>query len=397
MSMKPAAERVQVLVVGAGPVGLFAALCAAKRGLHVLVIDHVWRGYASGHASLLHTGFLDLLEDGPLLRKLKADGHTLDRVAVHVDGTEVAACELPAPALVVPQSVLEGALLSELRALDVEVRTPHQAATIEQHAGHVDVRVLRRELVTSGSPALRSEWEPVESMLVQADFVVGADGYDSRVRSALGIDVVEVGALESFAIFEVSGHAEARSSASLLFNESVGSLLLPLPNGRFRWALQLSDSLDSTPDIELLRSLLKARPPAHAEEIDHVDWSTVMHFERRLARGFGKGRVWLAGDAAHVTNPFGAQSMNVGLQEAHTLIGRIADALQGRNGHGSLERYAAEYEREWHKLFGINVRFDLAPNAPRWLSTYARRIVPALPASGPDLEKMLGQLGLRLS
>ncbi|HET9931516.1 MAG TPA: FAD-dependent oxidoreductase, partial [Polyangiaceae bacterium] len=201
--MKPAAsESVQVLVVGAGPVGLFAAFCAAQRGLQVLVIDHVWRGYASGHASLVHSGFLDLLEDGPLLQKLRTEGHFLDRVELDIDGAEVAVCELPSPALVIPQRVLEEGLCAELRKMDVEIRSPHQAATIEQRASHVDVRVLRRELVTSGSPVLHSEWEPVESLLVRADFVIGADGYDSRVRAALGIDVVDFGGIESFAMFE---------------------------------------------------------------------------------------------------------------------------------------------------------------------------------------------------
>ncbi len=396
--MKPAAsERVQVLVVGAGPVGLFAALSAAQRGLHVLVIDHVWRGYASGHASLVHAGFLDLLEDGPLLQKLRAEGHSLDRVELDIDGAEVAVCELPSPALVIPQRVLEEALCTELRKMDVEIRSPHQAATIDQRGSHVDVRVLRRELITSGSPVLHSEWEPVESLLVQADYVIGADGYDSRVRAALGIDVVDFGGIESFAMFEGSAHRAPKASGQLMFNEGLGAVTFPLPGAKYRYGVQLSERFDAVPNLELLRSLLASRPPAKPEEVDRVDWSTVIHFERRLARSFGRGRVWLAGDAAHVTSPFGGQSMNVGLQEAYRLAGRIADTIQGKNGHGGLEAYSAEFEREWHKLFGVNVRFDVAPNAPRWLSTYARRIVPALPASGNDLENMLGQLGLRLS
>lgn len=390
-------ESVQVLVVGAGPVGLFAALSAARRGLQVLVIDCVWRGYASGHASLLHAGFLELLDDGPLRSRLRAEGHLLDRVELDIDGSEVALCELPAPAMVIPQRALEEALYAELRSMGVEIRSAHQAATVEQQGTHVDVRVLRRELVTSGSPALRSEWEPVESMLVQADFVIGADGYDSRVRAALGIEVVDFGGVESFAMFEGVAHRPARASAQLLFNDGLGGLCLPLASEKCRYGLQLGDHLDAVPNLELLQSLLSSRPPVKPEEVERVDWSTVIHFERRLARSFGRNRVWLAGDAAHVTSPFGGQSMNVGLQEADRLAERIADALRGRNGHGGLEAYSAEFEREWHKLFGVNVRFDLAPNAPRWLSTYARRIVPALPASGADLEKILAQLGLRLN
>lgn len=395
--MAEARERVQVLVVGAGPVGLFAALSAARRGLHVLVIDHVWRGYASGHASLLHAAFLELLGEGAARSRLQAEGHWVDHVELDIDGAEVALCELPAPALVLPQSVLEDALYTELKSMGVEVRSPHQAAMVEQHGTHVDVRVLRRELVTSGSPALPGEWEPVDAMVVQADFVIGADGYDSRIRAALGIDVIDFGGVESYALFQGVARRPASGAAKLLFNEGLGGLCLPLPGGKYRYGLQLAERLDASPNLELLQSLLAGRPPLEPEEVERVDWGTVIHFERRLVRSFGKNRVWLAGDAAHVTNPFGGQSMNVGLQEAARLAERIADALQGRNGHGGLEAYGAEFEREWHKLFGVNVHFELAPHAPRWLSTYARRIVPAFPAAGAELEKVLAPLGLRLS
>jgi 2-polyprenyl-6-methoxyphenol hydroxylase-like FAD-dependent oxidoreductase len=123
----------------------------------------------------------------------------------------------------------------------------------------------------------------------------------------------------------------------------------------------------------------------------------VTQFERRLARRFGKGRVWLAGDAAHVTSPLGGHSMNVGLIEAHDLVNRIVEASRRGSGTGSLERYEIERQREWHKLLGVNVSFELLPHAPPWLVAHARRIVPALPASGKGLSDILQKLGLELS
>jgi len=393
----PSSEHVQLLVIGAGPVGLFAGLCAARRGLRVLLIDHVWRGYSSGYAALVHANSLKLMEDVDLVRKLERQGKRIERIGIRADGGNVITCELVAPALVLPQAILEETLLGALREAGVEVRSPHQAATIEQHADAVDVRVLRRELVTVGSPAPRSEWEPVESSVIQADFVIGADGYDSRVRAALGIDVTEVGNGESFALFEVSDYETPDSTSSLFFDDGVGSLVLPMPEGRARLSFQLTDQLDAAPDIERLRALLAARRPSEAIDVGRVEWGSVMHFERRLARRFGKGRVWLAGDAAHVTSPFGAQSLNVGLSEVHSLVGRIAACAEGKAPISSLESYSTEFEREWHKLFGVNVLFDVLPHAPRWLSKYARRIVSALPASGNDLLALLARLGLRLS
>ncbi len=391
-------EHVQVLVVGAGPVGLFAGLCAARRGLEVVLIDHVWRGYGRGHAALLHGRALELFDDERLVRKLKAEGQAIERLSFYVDGEPVASTALPRPALAVPQSVLEDALLSELRARNVELRTPQQAATTDQSEQHVDVRVMRRELVTLGSPAHYSEWEPVESSLLRADFVIGADGYDSRVRSSLGIEVVEVGPSESFAMFEVSaGDSRWGSAAELAFNDELGGIFYPLRGARARLGFQICERLDAPPDLERLRGLLAARAPWLSERVGSVEWGTVMHFERRIARRFGKGRVWLAGDAAHVTSPLGAQSLNVGLFEASQLVERIADCAKFGSMPACLEHYASEREREWHKLLGVNVRFDVLPHAAPWLATHARRLVPALPASGPDLSAIVEQLGLRLS
>lgn len=398
MTMNSAqSERVQALVVGAGPVGLFAALCAARRGLDVLVLDEAWRDYAPGHASLLHPGTLALLEEGGLAEKLRAKGRTVERIQIYIDGTAVKTVTLPAPALAVPQTTLEEVLLEAARHEGVELRAPHQAATIEQQDGYVDVRVIRRELLTASSPASSGEWEPVESSLVRADFVIGADGYHSRVRSALGIETAEVGSSETFTMFEFPLAAEPGAEEELCFSEELGSVMLPLPGQRARWAFQIDDGLDALPDIGRLRELLERRAPWAIGCTDRVNWGTVIQFERRLARRFGKRRVWLAGDAAHITSPLGGHSMNVGLSEARDLAQRIANSVDSSNGYSALERYGSEREREWHKLLGLNVRFDLLAHAPPWLAKYARRLMPALPASGAELAEILGALGLRLA
>ena len=114
-------------------------------------------------------------------------------------------------------------------------------------------------------------------------------------------------------------------------------------------------------------------------------------------RRFGSGRVWLAGDAAHVTSPFGAQSMNLGLLEAEQFVGDIARCLKGAARLETVQEHGAERLREWHKLFGYNARFDLLPHAPAWLAPYARRLAPMLPASGSELRSLLDQVGLRVS
>ncbi|HEV8247175.1 MAG TPA: NAD(P)/FAD-dependent oxidoreductase, partial [Polyangiaceae bacterium] len=332
--------------------------------------------------------------DVGVLKKLSRSSQPLNRIALYVAGERAAELELPSPALAVPQNALEEALLGALRAEGVALKAPYQATLIEEQGDRARVRVTRRELVTAGSPALAGEWEPVESLTIDAEFVIGADGYDSRVRGALGIETVELAHAEAFAIFEFKSGGEPKPELGLVFDDRLGSALTPLPDGRQRWAFQVTSELSEVSDLARLRTLLSARAPWYDLRTDAVDWGTLTHFERRLARRFGRGRVWLAGDAAHVTSPFGAQSMNVGLHEACELSERIADCKAGKKRSESLEQYGIERQREWHKLLGCNVHLDVLPHAAKWLPCHARQILPALPASGPDLDRLLEQLGL---
>jgi 2-polyprenyl-6-methoxyphenol hydroxylase-like FAD-dependent oxidoreductase len=385
----------EVLVVGAGPVGLFGALCAARRGLDVVILEQSFQGFGPGYASLLHPRSVRLLREEGIGDEALSDGRPIEKVGVYVDKKLVSELHLASPALAIRQTTLEQALLTALRGYGVKPFTPYQAAIIEQGPDAANVRIMRRELVRRGSPANYSEWEPVESSVVQADFVIGADGYDSRVRSALGIDTVKVGKTETFAIFEAPTDANG-AGIELFLEQGLGGAMLPLANARARWSFQIDSGLDASPDTGRLRALLSERAPREDVLVTDVEWGTVMHFERRLTRSFGKGRVWLAGDAAHVTSPFGAQSVNGGFFEAHDLVSRIADIARRRGPSDTLEQYGHERLREWHKLLGVNVDFDLMPNAEPWLADHARKIVPALPLSGPELDVSLKALGLRV-
>jgi 2-polyprenyl-6-methoxyphenol hydroxylase-like FAD-dependent oxidoreductase len=386
-------DRTQVLVVGAGPVGLFAALSAARRGIQVILLEQNFRSTAPGHATLLHHSSLRLMTEVGLSERLLAEGKLVDRIDLYVDGTHVKSLELARPALTIAQSVLEEVLLKALRNEEIEIRSPCEATTFTRSANSVQARVVRREPCTLDVPAHDGQWQPVESSLIEADFVIGADGYESRVRSSLGFESLNVGATETFAMFEAP-RPILDSAMNLGFQEGLASAAFPLPQGRGRWGFQLASDFSELPDLERLRALLTERAPWHEQAPTEVEWSTVTHFERRLARSFGCGRIWLAGDAAHITSPFGGQSMNSGLSEAHDLVEHMAACILEGQSLAALEQLAAMRQREWHKLLGFNVCFDAAASAPAWLREHARRIVPALPASGPDLQRLLLQLGL---
>lgn len=389
-------KALKVLVVGAGPVGLFTALSAARRGLTVELIDQNWRGYARGHATLLHPHSLRLLDELGLGKKVRQAGQLLDQFAITVNRERVATLDLPGSALAIPQTALEDVLLDAAREVGIALKAPYQATSISQNGDRVRVGVIRRELVRLGSPVHYSEWEPVESFSWDADFVIGADGYHSSVRAALGIEAVDLTGTETFAIFEFPSAVAQSSTIELSFEGDLGATLLSLPGGRVRAAFRATEGFDEVQDIEHLRRLVRARLPSYQGVGDSIDWGLMTHFERRLVRRFGVGRVWLAGDAAHVTSPFGGQSMNAGLREGHEYVSRVASSADATGATESLAAFGERQTREWYRLLGVNVSFELLPHAPPWLKAHARRIVPALPATMPELDGMLEQLGIAI-
>ncbi|MEP7051864.1 MAG: NAD(P)/FAD-dependent oxidoreductase [Pseudomonadota bacterium] len=382
-------EKTHLLVVGAGPVGLFAGLCAAHLGMRVTLLDRNFRGCEHGHASILHPSSLRLLAEHGLSSRLLSAGRLIHRVDIHVAGKHVQSLPLPMPALTIPQGAFEELLLRELRANAVEIRVPFCASGFERRHDTVRVGIQRREPL--GSPAHCDEWATVETASIDAAFVIGADGYHSAVREALGVDNLDVAPTELFAMFE-GPDSNGSSTFDLAFAAGLGSLAMPLPNQRARWGFQLGAALEGAPDLDRLRVLAHARMPWCNNAPEQLEWSTVTHFERRLARIFGDERVWLAGDAAHITSPFGGQSMNGGLTEVHDLVERMAECVFNGKSLDSLAALGAAREREWAKLLGFQVEFQSPAHAPAWLREHVRQIIPALPASGLDLQHLMREL-----
>ena len=411
----------RVLVVGAGPVGLFTALSLKRRSVDVEIVDQERRPTSHSYALALHPSSLELLESAEIDLAGLRDCMRVEHVTFY-DGPNVQAtvnlAELPVRhpyLLVMRQSHLEQVLEHELLKRKVHVRWHHRLASFREEDDHVIAEVKKVDRITTGYPIATSEEEVVKEYRWRPRFLVGADGHRSLVRRELGIGFRETGPAQLFGVFEFETETPPPNEVRVVFHEGTTNVLWPLPDGRVRWSFELPEApedgdsryksrlavqmgADAFPHLtgDLLNELLSKRAPWFGQASGEIYWSVMARFERRIADSFGRGRVWLAGDAGHLTGPVGMHSMNVGLREAADLSDRIGQVEAEAAGLEIFTSYDPERATEWRHLLGVDQDVIAVPGADEWVRQHARQIHGCLPGSRGELELLAGQLGLQL-
>jgi len=413
----------EVLVAGAGPVGLCTGLLLAERGLDFQIVDSQWRTGSRSYALALHPRTVELFDSLGLAGKIYAAGHRVDAVAFYQGSErlgEIRLSELPGKhpyLLIMPQTALEETLEAELAARKHKVRWSHRLGRLESEgAPPVVMRIDRLGKDSTGYGTAETGWVIDGSETLRAGLVIGADGHRSLVRKALEIDYPVVGEAELFAVFEIETDGEAWNEARVIFGPGgTTNVVWPLGGGRFRWSFQVlgaegeevprvksrlavSIGEDRYPFLgeEILHEMLAERAPFFDAAVKEVIWSVGVRFEKRLAESFGQGRSWLVGDAAHLAGPVGMHSMNVGMAEAQRLVDLAAEILHEGGGEEAFETWAAGRHQEWRQLLGVEREPRPKAGAPEWAAQNAGRILACTPASGDQLGQLLAQVGLEL-
>ncbi len=390
----------EVLVVGAGPVGLIAALFLQQHGVRVEIIDMDQRTTQHSYALAIHPRTLRMLDEVGLAEGLIRAGRKLTKVAYYEGRERRAEIDYSALAskypflLVVRQSALESAAAEALRGKKLKVLWGHRLQSLTVDGGILQAQVAKLDHVASGYPVARSEWVVAQVETLRPAFVVGADGYDSTVRRMSGIEMEKLGAEELFSVYETEAAGELPAEARVILDPDLTSVYWPLEDGRCRWGFQIRDASEHAASMERLEQLIAARAPWCTARPTRIYWSTLGLFERRLARSFGNGGIWLAGDAVHQATPVGVHSMNSGLIEARELAVRMS-RIQHAGGPASLlQGFATATHEAWRWLLGAGEKVRALPAADPWVQQAGARILSCVPASGDDLEPLLGQIGL---
>ena len=411
----------EVLVAGAGPVGLCAALSLARRGIQVAIIDSEWRGATHSYALALHSRSLELLAELGLADTVLEKARRVRRIGFYEGGERRASLDLGQVPTEFPfiailaQSDFEDILERALADAGVKVHYSHRLARIEPGADSVTVEIHRLGKESMGYGVAQMETVVEGSERACIPLLLGADGHDSLVRKQLKIPFEPVRPADHFAVFEFNAAGQLPNEVCVVMDPKTTNVLWPMKHDFYRWSFMLQDrTADSEsrtkdrllvdvgpyhlPHLEqkVLDTFLLQRAPWFAGGVGRITWRTEVRFEYRLASAFGKGRVWLAGDAAHMAGPVGIQSMNVGLREAHALCRAFSKVLKGDSAEKVLGRYNDQRLSEWKALLGLGQPVVASHDAAPWVTDHAERLISCIPASGAHLSALLGHLGLSL-
>jgi 2-polyprenyl-6-methoxyphenol hydroxylase-like FAD-dependent oxidoreductase len=361
-----APESRDVIVVGAGPTGLLLAGDLAAAGIPVTLVEKRRHRISNlSRAFVVHARTLEQLDARGLADDLAAKGQTLDRLNLF-GRLSVRLDTLPSRfnhLLVIPQYEVEKTL--EWRAVEAGVRFRYETevTAIDQGQGQGQGQGQDQDQGQGQRQGQGREQEPGQgpgpgpgavavhvrtadggTERLTAAYVVGTDGRRSAVREAIGLPFPGKAVIRSVVLADVRLDEKP---AEVLTANAVGdafAFIAPFGDGYYRiigWH-RGRDVPDSEPlGLDEVREITRLAL-GHDYGMREARWMSRFHSDERQAPAYRVGRVFLAGDAAHVHTPAGGQGMNTGLQDAANLGWKLAAVLGGHADPALLDTYQAE-------------------------------------------------------
>ncbi|GJH02037.1 FAD-dependent monooxygenase [Paraburkholderia terrae] len=383
-----------VLIVGAGPTGLAAAMSLARAQVPVRLIDKALQADPHSRAIGIQARTLELLEQHRLVERFLELGHRARTANLYSNGQRLTRLDFDPlqtryPYLLfLDQSVTERLLTEHLATFGVEVERGVELTMFAQGSAGINATLQRAD-------------GHIETL--HPSYMIAADGAHSAIRHRLGMSFAGKTFEQTFLLADIEADTGWSDDEFHIFASGAGlAALFPMGKGRHRLIAdhpamparepaEVASGGDTAmplasipaPTLEECRAIAKSRIH-HPVELSSLSWSGYFHLNSRMVEQLRAQRVFLAGDAAHVHSPAGAQGMNTGIQEAFNLGWKIARVLKGDAPDRLLDTYHLErhpIERDVLRQTSFVTHMAEADHGP--LKLLRERVMPVLAALGP--------------
>ena len=338
----PAPVRRKVVVIGAGPIGLGAAIDLAQQGVEVVVLDDNDKVSFGSRAICFAKRPLEILDRLGCGHEMVAKGVEWQLGKVFFDERQVYEFNLlpekghEFPAFInLQQYYFEEYMVNRVRAMQaqgapIEIRGRNKVLRVTDTGDHVSLLIDTPE----------GEYK------LEADWLIACDGAASPTRAMMGLDFVGRVFEDNFLIADVIMEADFPTERWFWFdppfNRGQSALLHKQPDGVWRIDLQLGWDIDKEEEKKPENVIPRLKAMLGEDVKFELEWVSIYTFQCRRMEKFRHGRVIFAGDSAHQVSPFGARGANSGLQDTDNLGWKLKLVMDGTAPESLLDSYDIE-------------------------------------------------------
>jgi 2-polyprenyl-6-methoxyphenol hydroxylase-like FAD-dependent oxidoreductase len=376
-----------VLIVGAGPVGLFLANECARRGLRFRIVEGRPSQSIHSKALAIFPRTLEIFDMAGVVAPFLERANRVTSSAVMTHRRTLARMpftpeESPYRFIaMVPQDMTEKLLVERLEQRGGAVEYNTSFVSAEQHEEYVDAILDHQG----------------EHTRVTTSFVVGCDGAHSVVRRLLRLPFDGAEYENTFLLADVETNGLAADQMQLWPGEAGPLAIFPMSATRCRIVVMVESQEGEAPALDVVREVLTDRGPRDLEARE-LHWSSYFRIHRRHVAQLRVNRVFLAGDAAHIHSPFGGQGMNTGLHDVWNLAWKLDLFQRGLGNQRLLDSYSAERIPVIKEVIRLTDRLTRALGTPNKLAQVLRNtfipVVSRLPRFQHSFVAMLSELGI---